>query len=178
MNCKPRLDRLLRCSANLTLVLVGLSCLAGCDPVRRTTQNITLTVKDGQGRPVAGIEVRAKESWESWQTWSPEGINDGDQAHYRARWESDFVPWLHGRTDAQGEAVLKFDQTSLDGSKGRTPPPERDRVSNREYIVRLRHKDEEDELRVLMKPGKEGRGARYSLRVDSIESSNYVPVNK
>jgi hypothetical protein len=155
--------------------------LSGCDPVRTTSQSITIAVDDGRGLPVLDAKVKIKESWESWQSWTPGGFKEGEKAHYRERWESDFVPWLEGSTNAEGKAVLKLDVTALDDTRGSEPPAKRDFVSNREYIVKLQTQDAEDELLIVMRPNTVGKGTRYAVRIEAIEKPKYVqgrPVSK
>ena len=115
-----------------------------------------------------------KESWESWQSWTPGGFKEGEKASYRERWESDFVPWLEGLTNAQGKAVLESVETALDGTKGSEPPAKRDWVLNREYIVKVQTKDAEDELLVEMKPGTISKGKRFTVKIEAIEKPRYV----
>ncbi len=166
--------RLLSGKACVILVAAGILNLSGCDPVRTTSQNITIAVEDGQGLPVPDAKVRAKESWESWQSWTPGGFKEGEKSYFRERWESDFVPWLEGLTNAEGKAVLKLDVTALDETRGSEPPARRDIVSNREYIVRLQTRDAEDELLVVMRPGTVSSGKRYTVRIEAIEKPRYV----
>ena len=161
----------------MILATVGMLALSGCDPVRTTSQSITIAVEDGQGRPVHDAKVRIKESWESWQSWTSGGFKEGEKAFYRERWESDFVPWLEGLTNAQGKAVLESVVTALDGTKGSEPPAKRDWVSNREYIVKLQAKDAEDELLAVMKLGTISRGKRYTVRIEAIEKPHYLQGN-
>ena len=139
---------------------------------------MVLIVEDGQGLPIWDVEVSIKESWESWRTWDSIGSADGDQAFYRARWESDFVPWLRGRTDVRGRVDLSYDVTRLDGSKGKAPPREFDWISGREYLVRLRFENAEEEVRMRMKAGNRSRGARFAVRVEAIHPPDYVPAKK
>lgn len=164
----------------MILVAVGMLGLSGCDPVRTTSQSITIAVEDSQGLPVPDAKVKIKESWESWQSWTPGGIKEGEKADYRERWESDFVPWLEGSTDAEGKAILKLNVTSLDDTRGSEPPAKRDLVSNRSYIVRLQTQAAEDELLVSMRPNTVGKGARYAVRIEAIEKPIYSahPVSK
>ena len=164
--------------ASVILVAAGTLSLSGCDPVRTTRQSITIEVKDSRGMPVRDAKIRIKESWESWKSWTPEGVKGGDSSFYRDRWESEFVPWIEGLTNDQGKAVLNFDVTALDATKGREPPRKRDWVSNSEYIVRIYNsKDAVDELLVVMKPGTISRGKRYTVRIESIGKPRYVQAD-
>lgn len=169
------MPRLFGCgTAYLIFATSGLLPLCGCDPVRTTSQRITIAVEDGRGLPVPDARVRMKESWESWQSWTPGGFKEGEKASYRERWESDFVPWLEGLTNAQGKAVLESVETALDGTKGSEPPAKRDWVLNREYIVKVQTKDAEDELLVEMKPGTISKGKRFTVKIEAIEKPRYV----
>ena len=64
--------------------------------------------------------------------------------------------------------------TALDGTKGSEPPAKRDWISSREYIVKLRTKDADDELLVAMKPGTIEKGKRYTVKIEAIEKPRYV----
>lgn len=156
------------------LVATGILSLSGCDPVRTTSQSIAIAVEDGRGLPVPDAKVRIKESWRSWQSWTPGGFKEGERAYYRERWESDFVPWLEGSTNAQGKAILELIVGALDGTRGSEPPAKRDIASGREYIVKLQAQDGEDELLAVMKSGTVSRGKRYTVRIEAIEKPRYV----
>lgn len=155
------------------LALIVVLNLAGCDPVRRTIQAITIKVEDDRGRPLSGVKLRMKESWESWRSWPPAA---GEDPELRRRWESDAVPWIEGATDTEGAAILKYDVTRLDGIKGNTPPPDLDWVSNREYVVKLQRQEAEEELFVKMSPGTTSKGKRFTVRIEAIEMPVYHPV--
>lgn len=160
--------------ACVVLLVAGMLNLCGCDPVRTTSQSITIAVEDGRGLPVPDAKVRIKESWESWQSWTPGGVKEGERAFYRERWESDFVPWLDGLTNAQGKTVLRFEVTALDWARGGEPPAKRDWVTNREYVVKVQTKDADEELLAVMKPGTVSQGKRYTVRIEAIEKPRYV----
>ena len=168
---------LLSSKSCVLFVAAGILIASGCDPVRTTSQRITIAVEDGRGLPMPDAKVRIKESWESWQSWTPGGFKEGEKAFYRERWESDFVPWLEGLTNAQGKTVLESVVTALDWTKGSEPPAKRDWVSNREYIFKLQTKDAEDELLAVMKPGTISRGKRYTVKIEAIEKPRYVRGN-
>jgi hypothetical protein len=51
----------------------------------------------------------------------------------------------------------------------------RDAVSNREFLVKVRGKKAQDEMRVAMKPGAVANGESYTVRVEAIEKPRYVP---
>ena len=127
--------------------------------------------------PVSGVNVAIKESWESWQTRGG-GIKEADKADYRQRWASDFVPWLKAVTDAQGRAVVTIRETALDWTKGNQPPPNRDWVSNREYLIKLQGKNGQDDLRLVMKPGASAKGSSHTVTVIDIENPRYVPTRQ
>jgi hypothetical protein len=159
---------------SVILLAAGMLSLSGCDPVRTTSQRITIAVENDRGLPVPDAKVRIKESWESWQSWTPGGFKEGERAFYRERWESDFVPWHEGLSDAQGKVVLEMVVCALDWTKGNEAPAKRDRVSNREYIVKVQTKDAEDELLAVMKPGTISKGKRYTVRIEAIEKPRYI----
>lgn len=159
--------------ACVVLLVTGMLNLCSCDPVRTTSQGITIAVEDGQGCPVPDAKISIKESWKSWQSWEPGGVKDVDRAFYRAQWESE--PWLDGLTNTQGKAVLRFEATALDWTKGDEPPAKRDWVTNREYLFKVQTKDADEELFAVMKAGTVSQGKRFTMRIEAIEKSRYVP---
>jgi hypothetical protein len=172
-----RLAFALRLVAWPALLAATIATLSGCDPVRTITHNVTLKVVDAHGSPISGVNVAIKESWESWQTWGG-AAKEADKAYYRERWASDFVPWLKAVTDAQGRAVITIRITALDWTKGNQPPPSRDTVSNREYLIRLEGQNGQDDLRLVMKPGAAVKGSSYTVTVGDIEKPRYVPTHQ
>ena len=116
-----------------------------------------------------GGAVGARLSWGG-------GVAESEKSFYRQRWESDFVPWRDGVTNAEGKAVIPIVITALDHTRGREPPPNRDVVSNREYVIKLQGQNKQDEMLVVMKPDEEVSGKRYSIRIDKIEKPIYVPT--
>ena len=161
--------------AILVILAMGMTLSSGCDPVRTVQHNMVVTVTDDKGLPAPNVKVRMKESWESWQSWEPGGFAEDQKAFYRQRWESEFVPWYQGVTNAQGKAVLQITQGALDNTTGNTPPANRDIVSNREYLVKLDGQSGQDEMRVMTTPDTVASGKRYSIRIDKIEAPVYVP---
>jgi hypothetical protein len=151
--------------------------MSGCDPVRTITHNVTVAVVDEKGLPAPDVNVSMKESWESWQSWG-RGVEEADKAYYRQQWASDFVPWLKGVTNAQGNAVIKITITALDRTRGNEPPAKRDTVSNREYIIKLQRQNVQDELRLVMEPGASVKGKSYTVTVIDIQKPRYVPTRE
>ena len=88
------------------------------------------------------------------------------------------VPWLKGVTNAQGKAVITTRITALDRTRGSEPPPKRDVVSNREYIIKLQGQKAEDEVRLVMKPGASVKGKSYTVTVIDIQKPRYVPTRE
>jgi hypothetical protein len=134
---------------------------------------VTVAVVDEQGLPAPNVNVSMKESWESWQSWG-DGVKEAEKAHYEQVWASDFVPWLKGVSNTQGKAVITIRITALDGTRGNEPPPGRDNVSNREYIVKLQGQNVQDEMRIVMKPGTCVKGRFYGVTVVDIQKPRYV----
>lgn len=170
--CLPDDFRPLLCLLFLAAALTG---LAGCDPVRTIEHDVKMAVTDDHGLPAPDVNVSIKESWESWQTWGGETA-ESEKSLYRQRWESDFVPWQKGMTDAQGRAAIRVRITALDHTRGDKPPANRDAVSNREYLIKLQKQNELEELRVVMKPGATVAGKRYAVKIEEIEKPRYVPT--
>jgi hypothetical protein len=161
-----------RTAARLIVLAAGIGSLCGCDPVRTITHDVTLKVLDGQGSPVQGVKVSMKESWESWKSWGG-GVKKDEETHYRGVWGSDFVPWREGVTDVHGKVVITVKITALDHTRGNTPPASRDTVSNREYIIKLKGQNAQEELRLVMKPGASVKGKSYTLSVVEIQKPRY-----
>jgi hypothetical protein len=155
----------------------GIVSLCSCDPVRTITHDVTVSVVDGQALPAPNMNVSIKESWESWQTWGG-GVPEADKAYYRQNWESDFVPWLKGVTNAQGKAIITVRRTSMDDTRGNEPPANRDHVSNREYIIKLQGQATQDEMRVVMKPGASVKGKSCTVTVIDIQKPRYVETRR
>ena len=167
--------RLLSGKACVIIVAAGMSIFSGCDPVRTTNHNVRITVVDDRGLPAPNVRVSIKESWESWQSWEPGGVAESDKSFFRQRWESDFVPWREGLTNAEGKAVIKAVVSSLDGSRGSgEAPTNRNVFLNREYIIKLQTPDAEDELLVVLRPGTVSSGKWYTVKIDAIENPKYV----
>jgi hypothetical protein len=161
----------------MLILLAGIASILGCDPVRTITHHVTVEVADEQGLPVPNVDVAIKESWESWQTWGGE-MNEADKGYYRGQWASDFVPWRKGVTDAEGKAAIVIEITALDRTTGKEPPPKRDVVSNREYLVKARGRNLEEELRLVMKPGASVKGKVYAVSVVDIEKPRYCETRR
>jgi len=160
------------------ILAIGIVSLSGCDrdPVRTIAHNLTVAVVDEQGSPVPDVDVTMKESWESWQSWGSR-VEEADKAYYRQLWASDFVPWLKGVINAQGNAVITIRITALDRTRGNQPPAERDTVSDREYIIKLQRQNVQDELRLVMKPGASVKGKSYTVTVIDIQKPRYVETH-
>lgn len=164
-------------SIALYALMMILGILSGCDRVRTTSQKIIIQVKNDKGLPATEVKVRMKESWESWKTWLPGEIKKENEAFYRERWESEFVPWLEASTDAQGKATLKYVVTAIDETTGDIPPTRRDWIANREYIVQIKSDDREDQVNVEMTPGTTSTGQHFTLDIEAIEDPEYVQDN-
>jgi hypothetical protein len=162
----------------LLILAAGMFGLCGCDPVRTTSHSVVLTVMDDHGLPVPDVKVSIKESWESWQSWEPGGVAESQKAFFQERWGSDFVPWLKGVSDASGSAAIQTEITALDGTRGDEPPPNRDVVSNREYIIKLEGQNVQEEMRVVMKPGTSVKGKSYTVTIIDIQKPRYVDTHR
>jgi hypothetical protein len=152
------------------VIAAGIACVSGCDPVRTITHDVTIDVSDAQGQPARDVKVSMKESWESWQTWGS-GIKDEYKAYYREVWGK--APWREGVTGAQGRLVITVSITALDRTRGNTPPPCRDTVSDREFIIKLSGQNVQDEVRLVMKPGASVKGKSHTVAVVDIEKPHY-----
>jgi hypothetical protein len=178
-----RLSHALLC-AIFSLFAVG--CPLG-DPVRTTSQAIRLRVVDSaSGTPVSYADVFLKDDFDSAFRLSQEETSDWpfkeketvqppkeQRWYYRRVWERE--PWFRCATDKDGQAEIEVEYTELDRTQGSKPPAQRDYVTGRPYLVRVK-KDQapEEESSVLMKPGESVKGKSFTVTVIEIHAPRYV----
>lgn len=115
----------------LAACLLTTICCGGCDPVRTTSQALKVGVVEAHSQlPVDGIRVSIKEAFEP----DPK-LDQEDQEDQREFWES--LPWSSGVTSEKGIAKIDVVLTMLDRSRGQVPPPIRDRLTARRYLLRI-----------------------------------------
>jgi hypothetical protein len=139
--------------------------MAGCDPVRTTSQPVRLRINRlTSGKPLAYEPVSIKPDDQTPRPQRDEVVQDD--------------PWFHGVTDGDGRAVVGVKYTALDRSSGPKPPPERDWVTGTPYLVRVGEGDDPDtDVSVLMKPGTSTKGKAYEVTVIGIGSPRYVEAD-
>ena len=112
----------------LSACLLTTICCVGCDPVRTTSQALRVGVVDARSQlPIDGIRVSIKEAFEPDPKF--------DQEDQREFWES--LPWSSAVTSEKGIAKIDVVLTMLDRSRGRVPPPSRDMLTERRYLLRI-----------------------------------------
>lgn len=168
---KAALQTLETASAFLLLFTAAFAGLSGCDPVRTIRHRILVRVLDDRGAPAPDVSVRMKESWESWET-SLNGIPEAEMDYHRNRWLHE--QWLEGVTGARGEALIWNKVTALDWNKGSEPPPERDVVSNREYVIEVSRQNDRERVHIVMKRGAVGKGNWCTVTIEAIGKPVYV----
>src|SRR5580704_10027389 len=138
--------------------LVLIACMfliAGCDPVRTTSQTVRLRIsKAGSGEAVGNIQVSLKYDFETAEPLSKETRQPPKEWHDHMQKFWDNFPWRTAETDQRGEASVDLVYSVLDRTWGSTPPPERDEATAKPYLVWIKAgKSSEEKLRLLLKPG-------------------------
>jgi hypothetical protein len=162
-----------------SVLLTGCTLLAvGCDPVRTTSQTISLRVsKTTSGEAVGNVQVSLKYDFETAEPLSKETRQPPKEWHEHMRKFWDEFPWFSGVTDKHGEAAIDVVYTGIDRTWGSTPPAESDGVTGKPFLVRLKEeKSPEEQVSVLMKPGEILKGKIYTVTVIKIQSPHYVPT--
>jgi hypothetical protein len=159
------------------VLFASLVCLftAGCDPVRTTSQTVHLLVIESASRKVVnGAQVSLKYDYtaepmpKGWRMTPQEYEN-----YQRQNWEH--FPWSRGVTDRNGIVNVSVQYTALDRTRGPEPPPNRDWVTGRSYVVQVRHDDvPSGTLRLTMKPGQSANGKSYTVVFLSTDKPFYI----
>ncbi len=166
--------------------LFAVGCPPG-DPVRTTSQAIRLRVIDSaSGKPVSYADVFLKDDFDSAFRLSQQETSDwpfkeketvqppkAQRWYHRRVWEQQ--PWFRAPSDKDGQAEIEVECTALDFTQGSEPPAQRDNVTGRPYLVRVK-KDQapEEESSVLMKPGESVKGKSFTVTVTDIHAPRYV----
>ena len=98
-------------------------------------------------------QVQLKYDFERAEPLVQETLEPPEVWHEERRkfWEA--LPWLSGVTDENGQADIGIKRTSLDRTWGAKPPPSRDTITGKPYLVKVKKGEvPEEELSVLMKP--------------------------
>jgi hypothetical protein len=110
-----------------SVLLITCTLLAvGCDPVRTTSQTVSLRVsKTTSGEAVGNAQVSVKYDYETAEPLSKETRQRPKEWHQHMREVWDGSPWFEAVTDKQGAATLNVVYTGIDRTWGSTPPAER-----------------------------------------------------
>lgn len=157
------------------LLVVAAVFLAGCgDPVRTTLQPVLLKVSSSvSGEPVADAHVLLKYDYERARPMANE--KSSEVWHWHSMKEFwDRSPWASGVTDNRGQVSIGVRYTVLDRTWGAKPPPWRDEVSGRPFLIKLKTAKEEEEASLLMRPGTSVRGKTFYVEVLEIHQPYYV----
>lgn len=147
----------------------------GCDPVRTTQQTCVVQVKDLLSKnPVPGAQIQMKYDFDRGEVAPQVSAPQFQEA--RKFWEG--LPWFSGVTDANGRAEIRIEQTALDGTSGRNPPPNRDLVTARPYLFKIYvGQAVADEFSVLMNPNEYASGNACVVTVIRIDRPIYITTN-
>jgi len=143
--------------------------MSGCgDPVRTTLQPVLLEVTESiSGQPVADAKVSLKYDCDHY-------ISETDEW---SEWKRTTYKWFSGTTDVDGEAEVGVVWTVLDRTIGPTPPPWRDDVTGKVYLVRVKTDQVQEEHSLAMHPSALIRGKRFTVHVLRIRQPQYVKTN-
>jgi hypothetical protein len=157
-------------------VLLG----AGCDPVRTTSQTVRLSVCESTSGHAAGnARVLLKYDFEAAEPLDKETKKPPKEWHQSMRKFWDDFPWFSAATDEHGAAALGVQYTGLDRTSGSTPPPERDEVTDKPFLVRVKRPGSpEEQLSVVMKAGEVVKGKTYKITVIETGQPRYVKTPK
>jgi hypothetical protein len=151
----------------------------GCDPVRTTVQSVRLKVLDAKsGQPVASVKVEMKFDFDRGYPLSAETSEPKAEQHARSRqcWEQS--PWFSVFTDGKGEVEIQSKETRIDGTRGSTPPPERDVILGKPYLIKIaREQDTTDDVSLDMNPDATAKSKSYSVEVIDVQKPRYVPTD-
>jgi hypothetical protein len=151
----------------------------GCDPVRTTVQSVRLKVLDAKsGQPIVGVKVETKFDFDHGEPLSAETLEPKGEWHEHKRkfWET--LPWFSGFTDNKGEVEIQTQETRLDRTWGSTPPPERDVLLGKPYLIKIaREQEATEDVSVAMNPDATGKTKSYSVEVLDVQKPRYVPTD-
>jgi hypothetical protein len=151
----------------------------GCDPVRTTSQATTLQIVDSaSGRPVDSACVSLRLDYATIRPLSKETDMTPEewQAYKREVW--DRSPWLRGVTDKHGQVSIDVSYTSIDRTRGATPPSGKDFVTGKPCLIRVKAGElPEEEMSVVMSRDTSVKGRSCTVTIMEIEEPRYVQVN-
>jgi hypothetical protein len=136
--------------------------VAGCTPVRTTSQTVRLRVVDSaSGKALA---------------WAPISLKQDDRApHPQSGEVGSEDPWFRGVTNKDGLVEFEVRYTVEDRTTGSEPPPDSDFVTGYPFLVRVNEgRTPEEESSVLMNPGGSVKGKSFTISVIQIQAPRYV----
>jgi hypothetical protein len=142
----------------------------------RTTQQLVLfqVNMSASGQPAGDTEVRMKYDYERAEPLSRETRQPPELWHQHMRDFWDDFPWVSCTTDKDGKGRIAIQYTVLDRTVGSRPPPWRDEVTGKPYLLGISRDGEHDDLSVMMQRGCFVRGTLFEVRILDIEQPKYV----
>ena len=153
----------------LTACVLTIVCCGGCDPVRTTSQALKVSVVDARSQlPIDGIRVSIKEAFEPDPKF--------DQEDQREFWDS--LPWSSGVTSEKGIAKIDVILTMLDRSRGEVPPPSRDTLTERSYLLRIGQDETnaENPVEIEVVVGAHALVSDRNVSILEIGAPTYIPT--
>ena len=169
----------------------GQGCFPPSGRVRTTDQQVRLRLVDSvAGRPLAGAQLHIKQdfdsAWGATAAMPPPGSKPAEyRQHLHDRWMDD--PWFPGLTRDDGEVSVVIRYGVVDPSRGAKPPPSRDWVTGRRYLVKVtkQHAPEEAngakpgeppeaEMSLMIQVGESAKGLGITVTVVEIQEPQYV----
>jgi hypothetical protein len=147
----------------------------GCDPVRKTRQTIVLRVIDTASQiPAANLSVQLKDDFDRNTANSPDFQRFSQEVRQSARTTWEGCRWFSCVTDPDGRAVADIEIASLDRTRGREPPSNRD-ITGEYYLVRVTATDGSAEtLSIRLNAGEQTARKRFTVIVIQILKPTYV----
>jgi hypothetical protein len=149
---------------------------AGCDPVRSTRQAITIKVSDSaNGAPLGGVTIRMKNDFDTSVAMSPTASKWSKELRDSARKQWELNPWATATTSMDGKAVLIFECTALDRSRGPEPPAVRDSLTGQPYLMQIVCSGcESMNVTLVLQQNNEFTQGQYSVQIVGITSPEYI----
>ena len=118
-----------RTKLGVVTLIIALGYLTGCDPVRTRSQTVTMTIVDRESNtPIAGAKVQLKDAW------IPPDSPYLNPEESKQIWEN--AAWYESVSNTEGQVRVDIISTAIDGTRGNTPPAERD-VSGRRFLIKI-----------------------------------------
>jgi len=144
--------------------------ITGCDPVRRTSQIVSLRITDiTTEKQEHNATVSLKYCIERGEYF----LNAPDQRWYKEWYNG---PWDNGTTDQNGRVDIDIKWTTIDRTLGATPPVSRDIVSGQPYRVKIKKDQILEEINLIMREGELVRGSRFAIMVLKIQKPRYIKM--